>query len=176
MGRIRSLKALAEALPTLEFPIRHGRQQREQGLLVSSQEQSRHRAPAEPDAINHFTFSLCCSSETLDTQQRFFLAHSQSQQGGQAIPRTLRHPVGLLGQPEHPTHDPSLGVLASHQLLLLPPVSLPAALTALISTQHPPSSPNPALLEVTGKSHARAGASLPRSRWDEICTLVPQCC
>lgn len=140
MGRIQSLKALAGALPTLEFPIRHGRQQREQGLLVSSQEQKRHCMPAEPDAIKHLTFSLCCSSKALGIHTEFSSLIPNLSKVAKAIPRTLRHPAGLLDQPEHLTHDPSLGILASHQLLLLPPISLPAPPTTLVSTQHPPSS------------------------------------
>lgn len=57
VGRIRSLKELAGAEPSPEIPIRRGRQQREQGLLVSCPRAD--TVPAEPAATKHLAFSLC---------------------------------------------------------------------------------------------------------------------
>lgn len=78
VGRIRSLKELAGAEPSPEIPIRRGRQQREQGLLVSCPRAD--TVPAEPAATNHLAFGA-------ESPQRFPLTHFHPRQGGQADTR-----------------------------------------------------------------------------------------
>lgn len=80
----------------------------------------------------------------------------------------IQSPADLLGHPSPSLHVASLGVALT--------LAAVTSSTLLLSAQHPPSSPNPALLEISGKTDARAGANLQFSLQEAICTLAPQFC